>query len=68
MISPAATFPGLSDLPGGRYFFRTIPSYGQQGSALGPVISTGGPKKVAVVLAVALLALSPAKIRYGSRS
>jgi len=49
MISPAATFPGLSDLPGGRYFFRTIPSYGQQGSALGPVISTGGPKKVAVV-------------------
>ena len=33
MISPAATFPGLSDVPGGRYFFRTIPSYGQQGSA-----------------------------------
>ena len=49
LISPAATFPGLSQLPGGQYFFRTIPSYGQQGTALGPVISTGGAKKVAVV-------------------
>ena len=49
MISPAATYPGLSEVAGGTWFFRTIPSYGRQGTALGPVISQDGPKKVAIV-------------------
>lgn len=49
MISPAATFPGLSELAGGSWFYRTIPNYGRQGTALGPVISQDGPKKVAIV-------------------
>ncbi|MFM9876890.1 MAG: ABC transporter substrate-binding protein [Rhodoglobus sp.] len=49
MISPAATFPGLSEVRGGTYFFRTIPSYGRQGTALGPVLAQDGPKKIAIV-------------------
>lgn len=49
MISPAATFPGLSSITGGEYFFRTIPSYGRQGTVLGDVLTEGDPKKVAVL-------------------
>lgn len=49
LISPAATFPGLSLLAGSDFFFRTVPSYGQQGTVIGQVISEGDPKKVALV-------------------
>lgn len=47
VISPAATFPGLTAADDGGLFFRTIPAYGHQGLALGDVLSQAGPSKVA---------------------
>ncbi|MGV8851103.1 MAG: ABC transporter substrate-binding protein [Rhodoglobus sp.] len=41
VISPAATFPKLSEVFDGGYFFRTIPAYDQQGYALAEAL-TGG--------------------------
>jgi branched-chain amino acid transport system substrate-binding protein len=49
MISPAATFSSLTVAADEGYFFRTIPPYGQQGTALGEVLSKQGPVKVALV-------------------
>ena len=49
VISPAASFPVISDANDAGYFFRTVPTYGLQGSALGSVLSEGGPRKVAFV-------------------
>lgn len=48
LISPAATFPTLSGAEAG-YFFRTIPSYQSQGSALGVALSASGASRVASV-------------------
>jgi len=47
LISPAATFPGLSDLSDSGYLFRTIPAYGAQGLALGEALRDG--KKVGLL-------------------
>lgn len=49
MISPAATFPDLTTAKDGGYFFRTIPAYGDQGAALGTVLSARGSADVALV-------------------
>ncbi|CAN5198317.1 ABC transporter substrate-binding protein [soil metagenome] len=49
MISPAATFPGLTTANDDGLFFRTIPAYGDQGSALAKVLSTADGQKVALV-------------------
>ena len=49
LISPAATFPVLTQAPDSGYFFRTIPAYGDQGFALGEILSEKGPAKVALV-------------------
>lgn len=49
VISPAATFPSLTDADDDGYFFRTIPAYGHQGLALGQVLSESGPAKVALL-------------------
>lgn len=49
MISPAATYPQLTANDTSGLFFRTIPSYGQQGVALGELLPKGGAKKVAIV-------------------
>ncbi|MBX3099208.1 MAG: ABC transporter substrate-binding protein [Salinibacterium sp.] len=49
VISPAATFPGLTTASDDGYFFRTIPAYGHQGLALGQVLSESGPTTVAFV-------------------
>jgi ABC-type branched-subunit amino acid transport system substrate-binding protein len=49
MISPAATFPGLTTAKDYGYFFRTIPAYGDQGTALGKALSSKGPVNVALV-------------------
>lgn len=49
VISPAATFPGLTTIADAGYFFRTVPAYGEQGYALGKVLSEGGPTKVGFV-------------------
>lgn len=49
IISPAATLPELSSADDSEYFFRTIPSYPQQGLALAAAISEKGPAKVALV-------------------
>lgn len=47
VISPAATFPGLTTADDDGVFFRTIPSYGSQGLALGRVLSEAGPARAA---------------------
>jgi len=47
VISPAATFPSLTDADDDGFFFRTIAAYGHQGLALGQVLSESGPAKVA---------------------
>lgn len=49
MISPAATFPDLTTADDDGLFFRTIPAYGDQGTALAKVISAKGGQKVALV-------------------
>lgn len=49
VISPAATFPGLTAADDHGYFFRTIPAYGSQGLALGRVLSENGPATVALL-------------------
>jgi branched-chain amino acid transport system substrate-binding protein len=51
LVSPAATFPTLTSLPGADYFFRTIPSYSEQGTALGQAISNPTPQKVGLIYA-----------------
>ncbi len=47
VISPAATFPDLTNADDGGFFFRTIASYPHQGLALGAVLSEPKPEKVA---------------------
>ena len=42
VISPAATFSTLTDIFDDGYFFRTIPSYDQQGYALAEALSAEG--------------------------
>jgi branched-chain amino acid transport system substrate-binding protein len=49
VISPAATFPGLSLMRDDGLFFRTIPAYGHQGRVLGEVLSEKGPVDVGLV-------------------
>ncbi len=49
VISPAASFPVISEANDAGFFFRTIPSYSLQGLALGSVLAEGGTKKVAFV-------------------
>jgi len=49
MISPAATFPALTTANDDGLFFRTIPAYGDQGSALAKVLTAKGGQKVALV-------------------
>lgn len=49
MISPAATFPGLTTANDDGFFFRTIPPYGDQGTALAKVLTAKGPARVALV-------------------
>lgn len=49
VVSPAATFPGLTTADDDGYFFRTIPAYGHQGLALGEVLSEAGPVDVALL-------------------
>lgn len=46
LISPAATFPALSDLADGGFLARTVPDYAHQGYALAQAISAQGPKTV----------------------
>jgi ABC-type branched-subunit amino acid transport system substrate-binding protein len=49
MISPAATFPGLTTARDAGLFFRTVPAYGDQGTALAKVLTAKGGQKVALV-------------------
>lgn len=49
VISPAATYPGLTTIADSGYFFRTIPTYEYQGTVLGTYLSASGPVKVALV-------------------
>lgn len=49
MISPAATFPGLTTAGDDGLFFRTIPAYGDQGTALAKALTAKGGQKVALV-------------------
>jgi ABC-type branched-subunit amino acid transport system substrate-binding protein len=49
LISPAATFTALTTIDDSGYFYRTIPSYGTQGLALGSALSEKGPVKAALV-------------------
>lgn len=49
LISPAATFPALSTAKDDGFFFRTVPPYGDQGTALAKVITAKGPSRVALV-------------------
>ncbi|MEQ1737817.1 MAG: ABC transporter substrate-binding protein, partial [Rhodoglobus sp.] len=49
VISPAATLPGLADVSGSQFFFRTVPSYARQGVALARAISQAGPQTVGIV-------------------
>lgn len=49
LISPAATFPNLTQSGNISVFFRTIPSYQVQGLALGEVLSEDGPIRAALV-------------------
>jgi ABC-type branched-subunit amino acid transport system substrate-binding protein len=61
LISPAATFPGLTSAKDSGYFFRTVPSYAHQGLALAKVLSEKGPAKVALVYMTDELGLSVAE-------
>ncbi len=49
MISPAATFPGLTIADDGGLFLRTIPTYGDQGWALAKTLTAQSGQKVALV-------------------
>jgi branched-chain amino acid transport system substrate-binding protein len=49
LISPAATFPVLTGISDLGYFFRTIPSYADQGAALTKVLTEKGPRSVSYV-------------------
>jgi branched-chain amino acid transport system substrate-binding protein len=49
MISPAATFPDLSTAKDNGLFFRTIPAFGSQGTALAAALSAKGPVSAALV-------------------
>lgn len=49
VISPAASFPTLKSANDAGFFFRTVPSYESQGSALGSALADAGSRKVAFV-------------------
>src|SRR6478736_1229297 len=49
LISPAATYPQLSELGADGFFSRTIPSYPHQGVLLGALLPEKGAKAVALV-------------------
>jgi branched-chain amino acid transport system substrate-binding protein len=49
IISPAATYPELSSPKDNGLFFRTIPSFGAQGTALARAMSAKAPVKAALV-------------------
>jgi len=50
LVSPAATYPQLTDADTAGLFFRTIPSYGHQGAVLAEELGeTDGVERVAVV-------------------
>ena len=49
MISPAATFPDLASATDSGLFFRTIPAFDAQGTALARAVSAKGPVKAALV-------------------
>ena len=49
LISPAATYPDLSTAKDNGLFFRTIPAFGSQGTALGAALSAKGPVSAALV-------------------
>lgn len=49
VITPAATFPRLTDVDTGGWLHRTIPSYAHQGTALGAVLPDAGASSVALV-------------------
>ncbi|TAL44718.1 MAG: ABC transporter substrate-binding protein [Salinibacterium sp.] len=49
LVSPAATFPSLTDAQDHGLFFRTVPAYGAQGTVLGDVLSKKAPIKMALI-------------------
>lgn len=49
LISPAATYPQLTDLDETGIFFRTIPAYGHQGLVLADLLSAADAASVALV-------------------
>ena len=49
LVSPAATFPQLSTAADGEWFFRTIPSYADQGAVLARLLTDADAGSVALV-------------------
>lgn len=61
VITPAATFPGLTTPADAAYLFRTIPAYATQAYALAKAIPAASRKRVAVIYADDIVGTSLAR-------